>query len=751
MQVHNIQSFRQQRKNTSFGRQLTPIEKIENRVTIADAKKTLGIDHVDLIAHTPSLPSDPKEDTGIGVLSKNQGTKRFIDFAYENGIDGVVIEPSGIIGGPLYSPYDSTSFSKKTVVDVKALSEDKWGKLLSPEVAAEIVARKPKDAPKNRVTYEYSLGAQSEALKMAYENFKIKLEENNPQVKKLAKEFETYKKNNDFWLEKDSLYSVLAEINKDGYYMNWGNKLHQVLFDKTDTTYTAKEKQAEIAAVKAEHKDEINYYKFCQFVVDKQQNELADYATNVAKNHEKEELSVLSDALHRGDINITTYKNITEAMQRNKKGVNIIADRPIGFSAIDIWGQPDIFTTDEFMGSMPTDYSPLGQPWNFRFIKRDKMFNEDGSIGEGGKYLKELFLKTFRDNPGGVRIDHIHGLIDPWVYKQDGEGTKNGYRYMFRELLNGPLAELRKCGITEEKIIGIKDPIEAILNPDSNHRQQLAAKGGIDFNWAKWYVDSHRGEIEAAYSKTMTDIVLKAAEQAVKERAQVQGKELSPSELHKEVRGLIICEDAGFTTVPIRWAMYDLDLTGMRLAKYANPLDHTQKYRECNPNEQRNYWTVGTHDDTPFINQVEEYNQKGSRDDHANYIAGEMGMDSSPLKDRFQPWKFIKAKFGRMFLADWNPSTPNNILVHWPDLLGINVRYNTPGSENPAENWTARIPNERSFDEKYYNETLPSGQGVSVTESLKIAMEGMGNDFKNYNYSLFSALKSFTDKLNEKP
>lgn len=24
----------------------------------------------------------------------------------------------------------------------------------------------------------------------------------------------------------------------------------------------------------------------------------------------------------------------------------------------------------------------------------------------------------FRENPGGVRIDHIVGLIDPWVYKQ---------------------------------------------------------------------------------------------------------------------------------------------------------------------------------------------------------------------------------------------------------------------------------------------------------------------------------------------
>lgn len=47
----------------------------------------------------------------------------------------------------------------------------------------------------------------------------------------------------------------------------------------------------------------------------------------------------------------------------------------------------------------------------------EKLYKADGSLDEGGILMKNLFKKMFKENPGGVRIDHIVGLIDPWVYK----------------------------------------------------------------------------------------------------------------------------------------------------------------------------------------------------------------------------------------------------------------------------------------------------------------------------------------------
>src|SRR5574344_1105449 len=47
----------------------------------------------------------------------------------------------------------------------------------------------------------------------------------------------------------------------------------------------------------------------------------------------------------------------------------------------------------------------------------ERLYHADGSLGEGGQLMKKLFKKMFKENKGGVRIDHIVGLIDPWVYK----------------------------------------------------------------------------------------------------------------------------------------------------------------------------------------------------------------------------------------------------------------------------------------------------------------------------------------------
>lgn len=52
-------------------------------------------------------------------------------------------------------------------------------------------------------------------------------------------------------------------------------------------------------------------------------------------------------------------------------------------------------------------------------INPEKMYKEDGTLGEAGKLMKALFKKMFVENPGGVRIDHLVGLIDPWVYQAD--------------------------------------------------------------------------------------------------------------------------------------------------------------------------------------------------------------------------------------------------------------------------------------------------------------------------------------------
>jgi 4-alpha-glucanotransferase len=69
------------------------------------------------------------------------------------------------------------------------------------------------------------------------------------------------------------------------------------------------------------------------------------------------------------------------------------------------------------MGCPPDYFSSNGQAWGFPVLDPAKLFNKDGSLGVAGKVLYDKYFDMARNNPGGVRIDHIIGLIDPFVYK----------------------------------------------------------------------------------------------------------------------------------------------------------------------------------------------------------------------------------------------------------------------------------------------------------------------------------------------
>jgi 4-alpha-glucanotransferase len=74
---------------------------------------------------------------------------------------------------------------------------------------------------------------------------------------------------------------------------------------------------------------------------------------------------------------------------------------------------------DYSLGCPPDYFSEDGQAWGFAVVKPETLFDASDALGlgEGGKFLYQKYLTLFEDNPGGARIDHIIGLIDPFVYK----------------------------------------------------------------------------------------------------------------------------------------------------------------------------------------------------------------------------------------------------------------------------------------------------------------------------------------------
>ena len=127
--------------------------------------------------------------------------------------------------------------------------------------------------------------------------------------------------------------------------------------------------------------------------------------------------------------------------------------------------------------------------------------------------MKNLFKKMFRENPGGVRIDHIVGLIDPWVYKS---GKKPMPEFGAGRLYSSPEhPELGKYAV-----IGVED-LDQTKTPDNEKR-----------------VKNLTDEQIKLYGRLIEKIVIAAAQE--------EGL----------TKDSIVCEDLGTLTNPVAAVMY---------------------------------------------------------------------------------------------------------------------------------------------------------------------------------------------------
>jgi len=474
---------------------------------IKDALKALGKENLALIVHGSSFPARDGEDTGFGSFNSESG-HALIDYASKI-FNAIQLGPAGKTKASDSSPYCGTIFSGNPLfIDLKQLTTKEWGEILSIESYKKVVRENPKQNS-GRTAYSYISKAQLEALKEAWNKFKG--------TKLLKKEFEKFKKENAFWLENDSLYEALSIENGGDFWYIWKNETDKNLMNpKSEDEKNIYAKR--IAEIKEKYADEIEFYSFCQFVLEVQNEATKKFAL--------------------------------------KKGIKMIADRQVAFSDRDAWAYQSLFLDGWYLGCPPDYFSKNGQAWGFPVMDPDKMYNADGSLGEGGILMKNLYKKMFKENPGGVRIDHIVGLIDPWVYRvgrkpmcEDGAGR----------LYSSPEhPELAKYAIARN------EDLDWTLEGDKEKRVKTLSDEQIKL-----------------YGRLIEKIVIGAAKECGLDK------------------NAIVCEDLGTLTNPVAAVMEKYELQGMRLTQFVVPEKPAHPYRCKNITE--NVWNmVGTHDNNPI-------------------------------------------------------------------------------------------------------------------------------------------------------
>ena len=230
--------------------------------------------------YTPSIPSYTKDDTGIGKPSSSQAIRMYELAKIYGGATAIKFMPMGqLTDKPGYSDkkypgaYQRSALSfGEDVIDLTQLATEKYGNIL-PRSAVNEFIRKHKIASKslNLADFETTLGWKNqedypinEPLKIAFDNFK---NDSNPnqELIELREDFEKFK-NQKKPVDYDDIYTRLALFP---YIKNWetGKTDFFIGFDSDPKIKT--QKMPQYNQLKKKYKNEIEFFKFKQFLAHK--------------------------------------------------------------------------------------------------------------------------------------------------------------------------------------------------------------------------------------------------------------------------------------------------------------------------------------------------------------------------------------------------------------------------------------------------------------------------------------------------
>ena len=192
MKIASIQS------SASFGRALTTPEKKEYEKTLKEARKQLGIDQTTATVFDFSVPST-KNDTGIGTSFSADAQQMAELLKTMCGVNSIQLQPQGEISNLVRSPYSGTGFSLGMhIIDLTKLQDKEYGSLLSAADMKSPYMQRTTDH--DRVQYDnvFAEDGQKAMLQKAYAKFS-----ELPANSALKKDFEKFKKESSYWLEKD--------------------------------------------------------------------------------------------------------------------------------------------------------------------------------------------------------------------------------------------------------------------------------------------------------------------------------------------------------------------------------------------------------------------------------------------------------------------------------------------------------------------------------------------------------------------
>ena len=620
----------------------------EMRGLIAEALEALDVRNLVLGIQDPSFPSNPEEDVGRGS-PYSRGAARFLEFTRALGFTGIQLGPQGQTSESNASPYDSTLFSRNVLnVPLAELATDEWGKLLDTDFLHTVCTRRPTGAgPGER--YRFAFRAQTMALAIVWNAFKEKRRFSwQPLViRDIAQRCDRFVEQSHTWLGRDALFEALCVEHGQRDWRCWHGEGPAALDARLLTPEAGAEQahEARRDSLFTKYSDFFGSYAFDQFLVHSAHQKLRARAAGL--------------------------------------GLKLYGDLQIGFSQEDAWAWQGLFLRNYLMGAPPSRTNPEGQPWNYPVLDPTQLFapgSSPSSPGSSGSVLRfmEARMDKMLAEYDGLRIDHPHGLVCPWVYRANQPDTLRAVQ-MGARLRDSP---------------HLSDHLELALYAIATPDQIDTSVPRHADNWVRSLTPAQVRQYSVLF-----DTIVNSARR--------HGRQLTD----------LLAEVLSTQPYPLQRVLAQYGLGRFRVTQKANLDNPADVYRSENAAPE-DWVMVGTHDTPPLWCVAKGWRQAGTAQAQADYLAWRLhpapeGREEFTRRLVNEPGLLEQAKFADLFAC-----RARNVMVFFSDLLGLHDIYNAPGSVN-EENWSLRVPADYLRD---YKEKLSRGAALNLPLALALAL-----------------------------
>jgi 4-alpha-glucanotransferase len=620
---------------------------VHGRRRVQEALELLGIRNLLFGIHDAAFPSRDDEDVGRGT-PYSDGAADLLAFVAELGFRGVQLGPQGATSSANASPYDGTLFSRNPLsLSLRPLCGPEWGELLPSEELARLVASRP--GRRDRVPHAWVHAALSGARASMWRRFRERRAAGrDPAVARLADELDVFSRENAGWLARDGLYEALEQAGGGRHWREWADEVARRVFDPPPGGEALSARR--LRELLTEHLDTVDAWAFVQLLLHRQHHELLGRAHGL--------------------------------------GLQLSGDLQAGLSPRDEWAAQAFLMRGYRMGAPPSRTNPEGQPWNHAVLDPTRYLEQgpDGALRHGPalRLLRTRMDKVFSEFEG-VRIDHPHGFVSPWVYRADAA-----------------------------------DPVQAV-----QHGARLFASPDLpDHPELARFSIARPEQLDYDVPRHADEWVKELDEEQVERYAILFDAIVGSADGHGITAGDIACETLSTQPYPLGRVVARYGLGRFRVTQKADLDRPGDGYRGENAKPE-DWIMVGNHDTRPIWRLAREWIESGESWNQARYLATRLLAPEEAREDWVRRTATDRDALARARLADLFVGPATNVMVFFTDALGLEEDYNRPGTVDDA-NWSLRVsPDFR----RQHEERVARGAALDLPRALARALRARGAAF----------------------